>query len=120
MRSLREIGIEAVTGQSLWTHVLFPPDCFAHIGLCDVVDGRTNVKIMGCAQRRAHGFLLQQMSIRPLLEHDIHAADFLALMKRHYQESLCIEMWQNETVITPRERERLKELQRGPKNPNLR
>jgi len=38
-------------------------DCFAHAASCDIVNYETNEKIVGCAQRRVDGAILQQMSI---------------------------------------------------------
>lgn len=38
-------------------------DCFAHAASCDIVNHETNEKIVGCAQRRVNGAILQQMSI---------------------------------------------------------
>ena len=38
-------------------------DCFASAAACDAIDTRTGRKVMGCAQRREDGAILQQMSI---------------------------------------------------------
>lgn len=38
-------------------------DCFSHVASCDIVNSVSGEKTVGCAQRRVHGVILQQMSI---------------------------------------------------------
>ncbi len=62
VRALQAVGIDAALGTER-TPRPDSVDCFASVAACDVADAQTGVKLIGCAQRRDGGAILQQMSL---------------------------------------------------------
>lgn len=63
LESFHESGVPASLGGAGDVRERGAVDCFASLAACDVADKRTGRKIMGSAQRRQDGAILQQMSI---------------------------------------------------------
>ncbi len=91
VQALLETGTSAQMGD----HGSDPEDrihCFAHVALCDVADAETGRKLIGSAQRRENGVILQQMTIPEGIIRD--PASFLDTLSRTLSQSLAIEGWQ--------------------------
>jgi len=67
-------------------------NCFDSIAGCDLVDRSTGRKIVGSAQRREGGALLQQMSLPLSLVPDLAA--FALSLRRNMGDALHVEEWQ--------------------------
>ncbi len=78
-------------------------DCFKSLGKCDVVDLRTGQKIVGCAQLRTRGALLQQMSLRPHERYHIYSPEFLMNLKRNLGNQLDVGQWEDAFASTSTE-----------------
>ena len=64
-------------------------DCFAHTASCDIVNYETNEKIVGCAQRRVDGAILQQMSISRFRE----KLEFPAVLQHAISNAFGVTDW---------------------------
>ena len=67
-------------------------NCFDSVAGCDLVDAATGRKIVGSAQRREGGALLQQMSLPLSLVPDLAA--FAASLRRGIGDALHVDEWQ--------------------------
>lgn len=71
-------------------------DCFASSAPCDIVHPRTGKKLLGAAQRRDKGIILQQMSIPfegvPDMER-LHVS-----LKDAFEQELGVTAWRHETL----------------------
>jgi len=94
-------GVRAITGQARRSDDL--TDCFATVGKCDVVDSETGVKIVGSAQFRSRGAILQQMSIRRHQRYHIHDTDFLMSLKDRLSRRLAVDQWEVASAALPTE-----------------
>ncbi len=61
--ALDALGIRAQLGGAACARERGSVDCFASVADCDATDARTGRKLIGSAQRRDRGAILQQMSI---------------------------------------------------------
>jgi lipoate-protein ligase A len=80
--------------------------CFASVGKCDVVDEKTGIKIVGSAQLRSRGAILQQMSIRTHERYHINEEDFVWRLKHYLQERLAVDQWEPAFAMLPSENRR--------------
>lgn len=90
--ALRQCGFEAVTGNDSVTRNT-PADCFARSGRCDLTDARTGCKLLGSAQARKSGIVLQQMSLRSIDRLDIHGDDFVDALREIMGRTLGVASW---------------------------
>jgi lipoate-protein ligase A len=87
--ALRAVGHDAVSGlRGPHSH---SPRCFDSVAACDVADSRTGRKLLGSAQRRERGAILQQMDIPE--EARIDAPAFLAAVRRCVGEAMGVREW---------------------------
>ncbi len=89
--ALRECGQEAAFGAAssrVGRHALH---CFDVSAPCDLVDARTGRKLVGSAQRREGGALLQQMSLPDSGIPD--APSFVAALRRTMRSALAVSDW---------------------------
>jgi lipoate-protein ligase A len=96
-------AIESQGGKSRFGNSSAPgrhsdPNCFALSSRCDLVDERTGLKVMGSAQLRRKGAVLQQMSLRPLNGMDIHSYSFAQSLRKGFQSALGISNWIDEDI----------------------
>jgi len=84
-------GVHAASGHARRSDDLV--DCFASVGRCDVIDIDTGEKIIGSAQFRSRGVILQQMSIRCHQRYHIHNAEFILSLKDHLSRRLAVDSW---------------------------
>jgi len=94
-------GIHAVTGLTRKSHEDI--DCFAAVGKCDIVDAETGSKIMGCAQYRSRGAILQQMSIRRHERYHIYDTDFIVSLRECLSRRLAVDEWEPAMSALPSE-----------------
>jgi lipoate-protein ligase A len=99
MDALMLCGRPAVFGASRSPGRASAVDCFASAARCDVVNPRTGRKLIGCAQRREDGALLQQMSI-PLINLPEPAA-FLAFLRHSLTGRLAVSAWKENSPPAP-------------------
>ncbi len=85
-------------------------DCFKHVAACDLVDQATGEKLLGAAQLRRQGTILQQMSLRPLQNVEILGAEFQASLRHNFQKILQISAWRLENELTQEERARATQI----------
>ena len=71
-------------------------DCFASVARCDVINAQTGHKLMGCAQRRRGGVILQQMSIPNSMLSDQNR--FVAAAKEGFAAALGVGQWSIDTA----------------------
>ncbi|BDI32389.1 hypothetical protein CCAX7_44400 [Capsulimonas corticalis] len=66
-------------------------DCFASTASCDVAERGTGRKVLGSAQRREHGAILQQMTLASdlVIDHNV----FVRSLKARLMEPLGIDSW---------------------------
>ena len=67
-------------------------DCFASVARCDVADAITGRKLVGSAQRREHGAILQQMSLH--LTGLKEVAEFVRILQECMFDALCVDAWE--------------------------
>jgi lipoate-protein ligase A len=96
--TLDEYGIRTATGVN--RHREDHADCFASIGRCDVLDLETNSKVVGSAQLRARGAILQQMSIRLHPRYHIDEPEFVLALKRRFAKRLLVDQWKISSEYT--------------------
>lgn len=63
LQALEALGVAARLGGSACARQRGSVDCFASVADCDATDTQTGRKLIGSAQRRDRGAILQQMSI---------------------------------------------------------
>lgn len=68
-------------------------DCFARAARCDLVDAASGAKIVGSAQARKSGIVLQQMSFRPIASIDIYSSSFADLLRQSIARRLNVSSW---------------------------
>ncbi len=78
-------GLQQVRGQSEIVN------CFDLAAGCDLVNSSTGAKLVGSAQRRAGGALLQQMSLPGSVIPD--RAVFLACLRQEFEQTFRIKNW---------------------------
>lgn len=88
-------------------------DCFQSAAACDLIDAETGLKILGSAQLRSKGTILQQMSLRPLQKVDIASAEFERDLRSRFQEALNVPGWILKDKLTESEITRAKEIEAG-------
>lgn len=90
--ALNKSGVAATLGAETrarrTAHVV---DCFAVSAACDIVEPGTGRKLLGAAQRREKGVLLQQMSLPKSSLRDIPA--FIATLKEEFAYALGVSQW---------------------------
>jgi lipoate-protein ligase A len=84
----RRTGLDAEAGARRTMHVV---DCFAVSAACDIVEPGTGKKLLGAAQRREKGVLLQQMSLPKRSLRDIPA--FIVTLKEEFAHALGVSQW---------------------------
>lgn len=72
-------------------------DCFAGAARCDIVDRRTGQKLMGAAQRRVDGVILQQMSLPAAHIGDV--AQFTAALRGTFTAAFQVSEWVEDTEV---------------------
>jgi len=72
-------------------------DCFAGAARCDIVDERTQQKLMGAAQRRLDGVILQQMSLP--LAHIADVRQFTVELQGTFAAAMQVSEWLEVTEI---------------------
>lgn len=97
--ALRRHGIDAAIGErrprTAEDSVGRRVDCFAAVAACDIADARTGEKLVGSAQRRDRGAVLQQMSIRGDVVRRIEpASEFVRDLRECLQLNLKIDGWE--------------------------
>ena len=90
--ALKRFGFEAATGRESVTRNI-PSDCFARTMRCDLTDASTGCKILGSAQARKSGIVLQQMSLRSIDGLDIHGDDFIDSLRDNMGRALGVVCW---------------------------
>ncbi len=91
LQAFCRVGVSVALGSGQARTRLESVDCFALSARCDVVESDTGRKVAGCAQRRQHGVLLQQMSI-PLTAIPDGAA-FRKALKAGFEQNLGVTEW---------------------------
>jgi lipoyl(octanoyl) transferase len=102
-----KVGVPAVTGGAGETSCTPGPedriDCFARVCRCDVSDVRDGRKLVGSAQRRDRGAILQQMSVPGKVIGAMYSnreqgcLDFSQQIRHAMRGTLAIETWQFDT-----------------------
>lgn len=113
--TLREYGIDVERGIER-DKASRSEDCFARIAACDLVNRHSGAKILGCAQLRAGGTILQQMSLRPLQKVQIAGDEFEYRLRHKFAEVLQIGSFSIETELSVREHTRAIEIESNPRS----
>jgi lipoate-protein ligase A len=111
IETLKGFGVQAVAG--LQKSDRRSPDCFASVGKCDVVDAETGIKIVGCAQLRSRGSILQQISIRPHQRYYIGTTQFVERLKHSMATCLAVDRWDTTNELTTIEQSRAQRIVDG-------
>jgi lipoyl(octanoyl) transferase len=92
IEALQKTGISADLGTEQPARTVDKPvDCFLETARCDIADRRTGRKVVGCAQRRDHNIILQQMQIAPDIITDEPL--FLDYLQNSWKKTLSIDEW---------------------------
>jgi lipoate-protein ligase A len=94
IEALRSAGLDPVSG--VRGRPSRSPRCFDTLAACDVADARTGRKLLGSAQRRERGAILQQMDIPGITMIDTIA--FLADVRRCVGEAMGVGEWMEAEV----------------------
>jgi len=93
VEALRRHGIEAHLGERR-RGTTGSVDCFASTASCDIADVSTGAKLVGSAQRRERGAILQQMSIHGDIIRRVRSVEDLVEDLRHcLKASLGVDRW---------------------------
>jgi lipoate-protein ligase A len=96
--ALEGAGIVVSAGSDRRTERSSEPNCFSISARCDLQDALTKAKLLGSAQLRQRGIILQQMSLRPLVGVDIHGLAFKDALKRNMALALRVSAWRDESL----------------------
>lgn len=108
--TLAEFGVHPATGYQRGSKL--PVDCFSSTSKCDVVNAVTEEKIVGSAQRRVRGAIIQQMSIRTGSRYHIHETnDFVSALRGHLSVRLSVNSWRIADELTASEMARITQFQ---------
>jgi lipoate-protein ligase A len=99
--TIRSYDVDAITG--VRTVKLISADCFEAVGRCDIIDRTTNEKIVGCAQLRSRGAILQQMSLRSHERYHIDSTEFKSRLQNYLALRLSVTRWEQCTSLQPSE-----------------
>ncbi|MDR3709533.1 MAG: hypothetical protein P4L33_14635 [Capsulimonadaceae bacterium] len=92
-RALRRIGVATIRGcDERGPRGIV--DCFSHVARCDLRSEATGKKLVGSAQLRKNGIVLQQMSLRPPLGIDPHGKPFIRALLEEMTSALKVATWQ--------------------------
>jgi lipoate-protein ligase A len=90
--ALNKSGVPATLGAEAGTHrTVHTVDCFAVSAACDIVEPATGRKLLGAAQRREKGALLQQMSLPKRSVREVPI--FIAILKEEFAKALGVSQW---------------------------
>jgi lipoate-protein ligase A len=97
-RAYADFGIRAGCGPSAIGKRAVDGNCFALTARCDLRDLVTGLKLLGSAQLRQKGIILQQMSLRSHQLVNVASADFSKCLQRCMAEALEIAAWRLEPL----------------------
>lgn len=90
--ALRRHDVLCETGSATNRHAT--PDCFANTAQCDLREELTGKKLLGSAQLRRKGIILQQMSLRSSVGFDATDNRFIRTVKEAMRVSFNVAEWQ--------------------------
>lgn len=108
----RALGRQGVrTGYGTERKAGHDPDCFSVAHECDLVDPATGCKLLGSAQARSGGAVIEQMSLRGWAAGtDWFGQEFLAALRESFQVGLGVDGWEPDPRLTEPEAGRAHEL----------
>ena len=109
-KALEKGGLDTETGSLSGRQ--HDTNCFAAAASCDLRERQTGKKILGSAQMRKCGIVLQQMSLMPVQGIDVHSSSFVELLKTEMGRALGIAAWRDE-MLSNAEQSRVSELLGG-------